>query len=84
MQGGIEEGVAAAAEEGRGIRAGALLTAMRHADRGTGRIFSYDVTGGRYEEQDFHAVGSGAMFARGSLKKEWRRGLGRDAAVEAR
>jgi proteasome beta subunit len=34
-----------------------------------GRIFSYDVTGGRYEEHSFHAVGSGSMFARGSLKK---------------
>jgi proteasome beta subunit len=34
-----------------------------------GRIFSYDVTGGRYEEQSFHAVGSGSMFARGALKK---------------
>jgi proteasome beta subunit len=35
----------------------------------TGRLFSYDVTGGRYEEHDFYAVGSGATFARGSLKK---------------
>ncbi len=35
----------------------------------TGRIFSYDVTGGRYEEHEFHAVGSGSVFARGSLKK---------------
>ena len=52
-------------------------------DRGIGRIFSYDVTGGRYEEHDFHAVGSGAVFARGSLKKEWRPGLGEDAAVRA-
>ncbi|MBC7630950.1 proteasome subunit beta, partial [Aeromicrobium sp.] len=35
-----------------------------------GRIFSYDVTGGRYEEHSgFHSVGSGSMFARGSLKK---------------
>lgn len=34
-----------------------------------GRIFSYDVTGGRYEERDFHAIGSGSSFARGSLKK---------------
>lgn len=34
-----------------------------------GRIFSYDVTGGRYEEHDYHAVGSGSSFARGSLKK---------------
>ncbi len=37
--------------------------------RGRGRIFSYDVTGGRYEEHDFYAVGSGSTFARGSLKK---------------
>lgn len=37
--------------------------------RNIGRIFSYDVTGGRYEEHDFYAVGSGAHFARGSLKK---------------
>ena len=51
--------------------------------RGTGRIFSYDVTGGRYEEHDFHAVGSGSVFARGSLKKLFRRGLSTDAAVRA-
>jgi proteasome beta subunit len=35
----------------------------------TGRIFSYDVAGGRYEEHRFHAIGSGSVFARGSLKK---------------
>ena len=35
---------------------------------GVGRIFSYDATGGRYEEQSFHSVGSGSVFARGSLK----------------
>ncbi|MGN6723279.1 MAG: proteasome subunit beta [Marmoricola sp.] len=49
---------------------------------GRGRIFSYDVTGGRYEETDFHAVGSGSVFARGSLKKLYRQGLSSDAAVE--
>ncbi len=37
-----------------------------------GRLYSYDVTGGRYEEHKFHSVGSGSMFARGSLKKLWR------------
>ncbi len=37
--------------------------------REQGRIFSYDVTGGRYEETAFHSVGSGSMFARGALKK---------------
>ena len=40
--------------------------------RGGGRIFSYDVTGGRYEETAFHSVGSGSLFARGSLKKLYR------------
>jgi len=49
---------------------------------GQGRIFSYDVTGGRYEESDFHAVGSGSVFARGSLKKLYRQGLSADVAVE--
>ena len=34
-----------------------------------GRIFSYDATGGRYEEQSFFSVGSGSIFARGALKK---------------
>jgi proteasome beta subunit len=56
-------------------------------DRRVGRIFSYDVTGGRYEEHDHHAVGSGSVFARGSLKKLWRPGLdaagGVRVAVEA-
>src|SRR3954452_20751798 len=43
-------------------------------DRGVGRIFSYDVTGGRYEEHGHNSVGSGSVFARGSLKKRWRPG----------
>ena len=35
-----------------------------------GRIVTFDATGGRYEEHlGFHAVGSGSVFARGSLKK---------------
>ncbi|MFN8045251.1 MAG: proteasome subunit beta [Dermatophilaceae bacterium] len=38
-----------------------------------GRIFSYDVTGGCYEEHDHHSVGSGSLFARGALKKLYRR-----------
>ena len=46
-----------------------------------GRIFSYDVTGGRYEEHDFHGVGSGSSFARGSLKKLFRPDADTDAAV---
>ena len=34
-----------------------------------GRIYSYDVTGGRYAEQYYHSVGSGSVFAKGALKK---------------
>ncbi|HRY08384.1 MAG TPA: proteasome subunit beta [Candidatus Nanopelagicales bacterium] len=48
------------------------LFAGYDSTRDTGRIFSYDVTGGRYEEHDYHAVGSGSPFARGSLKKLYR------------
>ncbi|GAB14160.1 20S proteasome beta subunit [Arthrobacter globiformis NBRC 12137] len=48
---------------------------------GIGRLFSYDVTGGRYEEQEHHAVGSGSMFARGALKKLWRPNLPEDEAI---
>lgn len=41
----------------------------------TGRIFSYDVTGGRYEEHQYQAVGSGSVFAKGALKKLYRADL---------
>ncbi|HEX5495156.1 MAG TPA: proteasome subunit beta [Mycobacteriales bacterium] len=47
----------------------------------TGRIFSYDMAGGRYEERDFHAVGSGSLFAKSALKKRWGAGADHDAAV---
>ncbi|MFV0462899.1 MAG: proteasome subunit beta [Nostocoides sp.] len=50
-------------------------------DELTGRIFSYDVTGGCYEEHDHHCVGSGSLFARGSLKKLWRAGMSADEAA---
>ena len=50
-------------------------------DRRLGRIFSYDVTGGCYEEHDHHSVGSGSLFARGALKKVWRPGLTADEVV---
>jgi proteasome beta subunit len=50
--------------------------------RTLGRIFKYDVTGGRYEEDDFHATGSGGKDARSSLKKRFRADLSRDEAVK--
>lgn len=48
-----------------------------------GRIYSYDVTGGRYEETSFHSVGSGSVFARGSLKKLYRDDLSEEECVTA-
>jgi len=50
--------------------------------RSAGRIFKYDVTGGRYEEDDYHATGSGGKDARSSLKKRYRHNLARDQAVK--
>jgi proteasome beta subunit len=50
-------------------------------DTGKGRIFSYDVVGGRYEERKFHAIGSGSVFARGSLKKLYTDGMTERDAV---
>jgi proteasome beta subunit len=50
-------------------------------DTGEGRIFSYDVAGARSEEKGFHAVGSGAVFARGALKKRVRDDLTAEQAV---
>jgi proteasome beta subunit len=48
--------------------------------RGRGRVFSFDVTGGKYEETDFQAHGSGGVHARNWIKASWREGL---AAAEA-
>ncbi|MGW3077722.1 proteasome subunit beta [Kitasatospora sp. NPDC001132] len=50
-------------------------------DLGRGRIFNYDVTGGRSEERGFTATGSGSVFARGSMKKLYREDLTADQAV---
>ena len=50
--------------------------------RGEGRIFKYDVTGGRYEEDDYHATGSGGKDARSSLKKRFRPDLSRTEAIK--
>src|SRR5882757_2497328 len=43
------------------------LFAGYDTERDRGRIFSYDVTGGRSEEHGFAATGSGSVFARGAL-----------------
>jgi proteasome beta subunit len=46
-----------------------------------GRIFSFDVTGGPYEETGYDAIGSGSLFAKSALKKRFRPGLSTDDAV---
>jgi proteasome beta subunit len=50
--------------------------------RGIGRIFTYDVTGGHYEEADHGATGSGGRDARTTIKLGWRPDMGRDEAIE--
>jgi proteasome beta subunit len=49
--------------------------------RDAGRLFYYDATGGRWEEDDYQATGSGSQPAKNSLKKRWRAGMARDDAV---
>lgn len=43
--------------------------------RGEGRIFKYDITGGRYEESDYHAIGSGGKDARNTMREHFQRQL---------
>ncbi len=50
--------------------------------RSQGRIFSYDVTGGRYEETDFHATGSGGRDARTTIKLGYKKDLSKDQAIQ--
>jgi proteasome beta subunit len=49
--------------------------------RNEGRLFYYDATGGRWEEEDYQATGSGAQPAKNSLKKRWRAGLDHPEAL---
>jgi proteasome beta subunit len=50
--------------------------------RERGRVFSYDATGGKYEETDFQTNGSGGVHARNWIKTQWREGMTRDEAVD--
>jgi proteasome beta subunit len=49
--------------------------------RKLGRLWKFDVTGGRYEETEFEATGSGGLYARESLKHGWRRDVDQATAV---
>lgn len=67
----------------RAMQGLAALPLLAGWDGTQGRIVSYDVVGGRYPERDFHAVGSGASFARSSLKKLYRPDFDQRSAVVA-
>jgi proteasome beta subunit len=55
--------------------------------RDLGRLFQYDVTGGRYEERNHATTGSGSLHAGTVVKLGWREGLDRggvlDLAIQA-
>jgi proteasome beta subunit len=57
-----------------------LFGGFDHAT-GEGRIFYYDATGGRWEEDDYQTTGSGGQPAKNSLKKRWHSGLTRGDAL---
>jgi proteasome beta subunit len=52
-------------------------------EAGVGRIFSYDLAGGPYEEHRYHSIGSGSVFAKSSLKKLYSDDMGVSDAVLA-
>lgn len=48
------------------------LFAGYDARRKTGRVWKYEITGGRYEEREYESIGSGSLFARESMKKSFK------------
>lgn len=50
--------------------------------RGEGRIFKYDITGGRYEESDYHAIGSGGKDARNTMREHFEKHLSEPDALK--
>jgi proteasome beta subunit len=50
--------------------------------RKDGRIFKYDITGGRYEESDYHAIGSGGKDARNTIRERYRKHLPQEEALK--
>jgi proteasome beta subunit len=47
-----------------------------------GRLYKYDVTGGKYEEAEFATTGSGGVHARNWIKAGFRADLPQDEAVD--
>jgi len=51
------------------------------ADQAAGRLFSFDVVGGRYDELSYATTGSGGAEAKSFLKSEWKEDLTREDAL---
>jgi proteasome beta subunit len=49
---------------------------------GTGHVFTFDAVGGRYEERDFGAAGSGSREARAYLRTVYRQDSDRATAID--
>jgi proteasome beta subunit len=47
-----------------------------------GRIWDYDATGGRYEEREYVAIGSGGMLAGTVIKVGWKSDLTAESAID--
>ncbi len=50
--------------------------------REVGRLWAFDITGGRYEEREYVATGSGSLHAGTVIKLGYREGIDRDTAVD--
>jgi len=50
--------------------------------RGAGRLFQFDITGGRYEEADYAATGSGSLYAASVVKMSFLEDLDRVTVIE--
>ncbi len=50
--------------------------------REVGRLFAYDVTGGRYEEREYVATGSGSLHAGTVIKVGYRTDMSSDDAID--
>ncbi|HIG01561.1 MAG TPA: proteasome subunit beta [Myxococcales bacterium] len=50
--------------------------------RGSGRLWKFDITGGRYEEAEFDATGSGGIYARETIKQGWRSNMDQESATK--
>jgi proteasome beta subunit len=68
-----------AAMQGLGV---VPLFAGYDTHRKAGRLFEYDITGGRYEETRFAANGSGSLHAGTVIKVSYREGMSRDDTVD--